>query len=253
MLHGVKVLSFTHYLQGPSCVQTLADLGAEVVKIEPHRGAHERHWSGCDTFKNGVSVFFMLGNRNQRSMTIDLKSDGGKKVIYDLVKQYDVVVENFRPGVLNKLGFSYEELSALNPRLIYCSCSGYGPDGPYLKKTGQDLLVQGISGLSALNGSDEKYPRPMGSTVVDQHGAALAALGILAALYDREKTGKGHRVDSSLLNAALNLQLEPMSFFLNGGKLIPRSPGVATRYHDVARQCAGFRRRCLPGSGCFRL
>ncbi|MCI9122233.1 MAG: CoA transferase [Oscillibacter sp.] len=233
MLHGIKVLSFTHYLQGPSCVQILADLGADVVKIEPHKGAFERGWSGCDAYKNGVSVFFMLGNRNQRSFTVDLKSSEGKRVIYDLVKEYDVVVENYRAGVMGKLGFSYERLRQINPGLVYCSCSGYGDSGPYFKKPGQDLLAQSLSGLAALNGPGGSPPVPLGSTVVDQHGAVLAALGIITALFDRERTGKGHKVDACLLNAALDLQTEPLGYYLNGGRLTPRTDsGLATRFHE---------------------
>ena len=231
MIEGIKVLSFTHYLQGPSCVQILADLGADVVKVESLKGAYERNWSGCDAYLNGVSVFFLQGNRNQGSLAINLKSEEARKIIYELVKSTDVVVENFRPGVMEKLGYSYEALSAINPQLIYCSCSGYGPDGPYLKRPGQDLLAQSISGLASLNGAGEPYN--VGCTLVDQHGATLAALGVLAALLDRDRTGKGHRVDASLLNAALDIQMEPLGLYLNGGKLSERaSTGLSTRYHE---------------------
>ena len=118
MIEGIKVLSFTHYLQGPSCVQILADLGADVVKVESLKGAYERNWSGCDAYLNGVSVFFLQGNRNQGSLAINLKSEEARKIIYELVKSTDVVVENFRPGVMEKLGYSYEALSAINPQLI---------------------------------------------------------------------------------------------------------------------------------------
>lgn len=181
MIEGIKVLSFTHYLQGPSCVQILADLGADVVKVESLKGAYERNWSGCDAYLNGVSVFFLQGNRNQGSLAINLKSEEARKIIYELVKSTDVVVENFRPGVMEKLGYSYEALSAINPQLIYCSCSGYGPDGHTLKRPGQDLLAQSISGLASLNGAGEPYN--VGCTLVDQHGATLAALGVLARAF----------------------------------------------------------------------
>ncbi len=233
MIEGVKILSFTHYLQGPSCVQTLADLGADVIKIESPKGAFERNWSGCDAYLNGISVFFMLGNRNQRSVSIDLKKEEGRQIVYDLVKEYDVVIENFRPGVMDKLGFSYEALKEINPRLIYCSCTGYGSSGPYYSKPGQDLLAQSIGGLAAMNGPADHPPMPMGSTVVDQHGAILAALGVLAAVYDREKTGKGHKVDASLLTSAIDLQMEPLGYYMNGGKLTPRAQtGLSTRFHE---------------------
>ena len=115
MLEGVKVLSFTHYLQGPSAAQTLADLGADVVKIEACKGAYERTWSGCNTYKNGVSVFYLMANRNQRDLAIDLKSEEGREAIYTLVrdKGYDVIIENFRPGVMDKLGLGYEKLKEI--------------------------------------------------------------------------------------------------------------------------------------------
>ena len=152
MLEGIKVLSFTHYLQGPSAAQALADLGADVVKIEACKGAYERGWSGCNTYKNGVSVFYLMANRNQRDLAIDLKSEEGRETIYTLIrdKGYDVIIENFRPGVMDKLGLGYEKLKEINPRVVYCSCTGYGSAGPKAKKPGQDLLLQGMSGLAAL-------------------------------------------------------------------------------------------------------
>lgn len=233
MLEGIKVLSFTHYLQGPSAAQILADLGADVVKVESIKGAYERGWSGCNTYKNGVSVFFLLGNRNQRAISVNLKSQEGKQVIRRLVSRYDVVIENFRPGVMDKLGLGYEELKKLNPRLIYCSCSGYGSSGPKVKKPGQDLLIQSMSGLAALTGNGDKPPAPVGTAAVDQHGAVLAALGIVSAIYDREKTGKGHRIEASLLGAALDLQLESLAYYMNGGQFTTRpTTGLATRLHQ---------------------
>lgn len=233
MLNGIKVLSFTHYLQGPSAAQALADLGADVVKVESPKGAYERGWSGCNTYKNGVSVFFLLANRNQRAIAIDLKSEKGRAVIGKLLEEYDVVIENFRPGVMDKLGLGYEALKEINPRVIYCSCSGYGSSGPKLKKPGQDLLIQSMSGLAALTGNGSLPPTPVGTAVVDQHGAILAALGIVSAVYDREKTGKGHRIEASLLGAALDLQMEALAYYMNGGELTERpSTGLSTRIHQ---------------------
>ena len=235
MLEGVKVLSFTHYLQGPSAAQALADLGADVVKVESCRGAYERGWSGCNTYNNGVSVFYLMANRNQRGVALDLKSDEGRETIYRLVrdKGYDVILENFRPGVMDKLGLGYEELKKLNPGVIYCSCTGYGSSGPKVRKPGQDLLIQGMSGLAALAGPGDHPPMPTGTALVDQHGAILAALGITAAVYDRDKTGKGHRIEASLLGSALDLQIEPIGYYLNGGTLTPRADtGLSTRIHQ---------------------
>src|ERR671921_1637676 len=152
MLNGVKVLSFTHFLQGPSAVQILADLGAEVIKIEPPKGAWERHWSGAEAFLNGESVFFLLSGRNQRSLSVDLRSEEGKGIIWRLVRQADVIVENYRPGAMERLGFGYERVSQERPDLVYCSLSGYGTDGPYRDRAGQDLLSQAMSGLATING-----------------------------------------------------------------------------------------------------
>lgn len=234
MLEDVKVLSFTHYLQGPSAAQTLADLGAEVVKVEPTNGAHERRWSGCNAFPGGISMFFLLGNRNQNSLAIDLKSEAGKAVIKQLIQTYDVIIENFRPGVMDSLGLGYEELSAINPRLIYCSCTGYGSSGPMADKPGQDLLIQGMSGLASLTGNRQDLPSAVGTAVVDQHGAILAALGVVSALYDRARTGKGHRVEASLLGSALDLQLESLAYYLNGNRELPErsTSGLSTKMHQ---------------------
>lgn len=233
MLSGIKVLSFTHYLQGPSAAQTLADLGADVVKVESPKGAYERSWSGCNTYKNGVSVFFLLANRNQKAISIDLKNERGVEIIHKMIQEYDVIIENFRPGVMDKLGLGYEQLRKINPKIIYCSCSGYGSSGPYLKKPGQDLLIQSMSGLAALTGNGNVPPTPVGTAVVDQHGAILAALGIISAAYDRMKTGKGHRIEASLLGAALDLQLESLAYYMNGGTLTERAAtGLSTRIHQ---------------------
>jgi crotonobetainyl-CoA:carnitine CoA-transferase CaiB-like acyl-CoA transferase len=233
VIENVKVLSFTHYLQGPTAAQLLADLGADVIKIESPKGAFERSWSGCDTYKNGVSVFYLLANRNQRAFSVDLKSDEGKLAIFRLLETYDVVVENFRPGVMDNLGLGYEQMRQANPRIIYCSCSGYGTSGPNVKKPGQDLLIQSFSGLATLTGNGNNPPSPIGTAAVDIHGGTLAALGILAAIIDRENTGNGHKVDASLLGAALNLQMEPVAYHLNGGLLTDRpTTGLSSRLHQ---------------------
>jgi crotonobetainyl-CoA:carnitine CoA-transferase CaiB-like acyl-CoA transferase len=233
-LTGLRVISLTHFLQGPSGVQFLADLGADVVKIEPPRGAWERHWSGAQTFLNGESVFFLLAHRNQRSITVDLKSDRGKDILWRLIATADVLVENYRPGVLDRLGFSYEAMQRANPRIVYCACSGYGPTGPYRDRPGQDLLLQAEAGLARLSGGADAPPTAVGTAVVDQHGAALLAIGVLAALRGRDRTGTGCRVDVSLLAAALDLQIEPLTYFLNGGPLQARSrTGLATTFHEA--------------------
>lgn len=234
MLEGIKVISFTHFLQGPSAVQMLADTGADVIKIEPPGGAFERGWSGFDAFVEGVSVFFLLANRNQRSISLDLRNEKAKEIVLRLVKEADVLIENYRPGVLKRLGFGYEDMSAINPRLVYCSCTGYGSSGPYLERPGQDLLLQAMSGITTLSGGADARPTPVGSAIVDQHAASLAAFGILAALQGRERTGKGALIESNLLNAALDLQIEPFIYYMNKGPLWERiDPPIGSRFHPA--------------------
>jgi crotonobetainyl-CoA:carnitine CoA-transferase CaiB-like acyl-CoA transferase len=232
MLEGTKVLSFTHFLQGPSAVQMLADLGADVVKVEPPTGAFERSWSGLDAYLGDVSVFFLLGNRNQRSITLDLRNDKARQIVHRLVQETDVLIENYRPGVMKRLGLDYATLKEINPKLVYCSCTGYGTDGPHAKRPGQDLLLQAMSGLATLSGAGDAPPTPTGAAVVDQHAAVLAAFGVLAGLLRRTKTGRGCQVESNLLNAALDLQMEPFSYYLNKGPLWERStPSMGSRTH----------------------
>lgn len=234
MLEGIKVLSFTHFLQGPAAVQMLADVGADVIKIEPPGGAFERTWTGFDAYVEGVSMFFLLGNRNQRSISLDLRDERAREIVWRLIKEADVLIENYRPGVLQRMGFGYDDVREITPRLVYCSCTGYGSSGPYLKRPGQDLLLQAISGMTMLSGEADSPPTPVGSAIVDQHAAALAAFGVVAALQARERTGKGTLVESNLLNAALDLQIEPFTYYLNKGPLWPRTnPPTGSRFHPA--------------------
>lgn len=234
-LSGIRVVSMTHYLQGPSCVQFLADLGADVIKVERIGGAYERHWSGAKAFvENDTSVFFLLAGRNQRSVEIDFSTEEGTEALWRLIESADVLVENFRAGTLDKRGFSYEAVKARNPSIVYCSLTGYGTDGPAKNKPGQDLLIQSISGLAMLSGRAGDPPALIGSAIVDQHAATLGALGILAALIKRGATGEGSKVDSNLLSAALDLQIEPLNYHLNGAKLWDRSQsGISSRFHQA--------------------
>jgi crotonobetainyl-CoA:carnitine CoA-transferase CaiB-like acyl-CoA transferase len=235
LLSGIKVVSLTHYLQGPSCAQFLGDLGADVVKIERIGGAYERHWSGAKAYLNeDSSVFFMLAGRNQRSVELNIQSDEGQAVLWRLIEKADVLVENFRPGTLEKRGFSYDSVKVRNPGIIYCSLTGFGSEGPSRDKPGQDLLLQSLSGLATLSGQADDPPMLIGTALVDQHAATLGALGIVAALFDRQRTGKGKKVDSNLLSAALDLQLEPLNYHLNGAKLFERSAtGISSRFHQA--------------------
>jgi len=232
VLAGVRVLSFTQFLLGPSGVQFLADMGADVVKIEPPGGTlWERNWSGCNLFLNGVSAFFLLAHRNQRSLTLDLKNPEGLAIARRLVESADVLVQNFRPGVMERLGLGWDEVSRINPRLIYASASGYGESSPYRDRPGQDLLMQAFSGLAGISGRAGQPPTPVGTAVIDQHGAALLAMGVLAALLERARTGKGLRVEASMLKAALDLQIEVASYHLNGARLEKSPTGLASAFH----------------------
>jgi crotonobetainyl-CoA:carnitine CoA-transferase CaiB-like acyl-CoA transferase len=234
VLQGVRVVSFTQFLLGPSGVQFLADLGADVVKVEPPGGRlWERNWSGANHFLNGVSVFFLLAHRNQRSLTLDLKTPGGLGVARRLIERADVLVQNFRPGVMERFGLGWERARVLNPRLIYVSASGFGTDSPYRERPGQDLLMQAITGLAAISGRTGQPPTPVGTAVVDQHGAALLALGVLAALLERARTGEGLHVDVSMVRAALDLQVEVATYFLNGARLAASETGLASSFHPA--------------------
>jgi crotonobetainyl-CoA:carnitine CoA-transferase CaiB-like acyl-CoA transferase len=221
-LQGIRVISFNHYLMGPLGVQLLADMGADVVAVEPVQGAWQRHWGGADRHVDGQSVLFLAANRNKRSLALNLKSPEGVEIARRLVKSADVLAENFRPGVMAKMGLGYEDLRAENPRLIYAAGSGYGPDGPYVERPGQDLLIQALSGLAAITGNSQDRARAVGVSVVDHHGAALFAMGILAALVARATSGRGCRVDVDLLSAGLHLQSESLTTYFNGGEP-PRS------------------------------
>jgi crotonobetainyl-CoA:carnitine CoA-transferase CaiB-like acyl-CoA transferase len=232
ILDGVRVLSFTQFLLGPSGVQFLADLGADVVKIEPPGGRlWERNWSGCDLYLNGVSAFFCSTHRNQRSLTLDLKRPEGQAVARRLVERADVLVQNFRPGVMERFGLGWAETRALNPRLVYVSASGYGQAHPHRDRPGQDLLMQAISGLASISGRAGQPPTPVGTAVVDQHGAALLALGTLAALLERARTGRGLHVELTMLHAALDLQLEIVTYFLNGARMEKSPTSLASMFH----------------------
>ena len=230
LLQGIRVISFNHFLFGPMGVQTLADLGADVIAVEPPEGAWQRHWSGGDIWHDGQSILHICTNRNKRSIAIDLKVAEGKEIALKLIDSADVVAENFRPGVMDKLGLGYAGLKNRKPELIYASASGYGPDGPYAQKAGQDLLAQALFGMMAITGQQTTGPRPAGVSVIDHHGAALFAMGILAAIIRRQRTGQGCRVDASLLQAALDLQAESLVGWLNA----PRRPASVSAYRHVA-------------------
>ena len=225
LLQGIRVISFNHFLLGPMGIQLLADLGADVISVESPQGAWQRHWSSGDIWHDGQGMLHLCANRNKRSLALDLKIEKGKDIARKLVASAGVVTENFRPGVMDKLGLGYDALSRRKPALIYASASGYGSEGPYAQRPGQDLLAQALFGIMAITGHDA--PRPVGVSVVDHHGAALLAMGILAALVRRERTGKGCRVEASLMQSALDLQAESLTAWLNA----PKRPDVNAPRH----------------------
>ena len=234
MLEGMRIVSFCHWLQGPAALQYLADLGAEVVRIEPPQGGFERSWSGAGKFLAGVSTMYLAANRNVRSIAIDLKNPRGVDVAWKLIGRAHVVAENFRPGVLDRIGLGYEAVRARHPGIIYASASGYG-EGPLRDRPGQDLLLQARSGIMASTG-EATTPTPIGNAAVDQHGATIFALGILAAYVRQQRTGKGCRVEASLYTAALDLVSEALTHYASGGHtpdIFVRDPHLANWYNEA--------------------
>lgn len=196
-LNGVRVLDLTRLLPGGVCTLLLADLGADVIKIEDPGGGDYARW--MPPLVDGQSVFFRMNNRDKRSAILDLKHSQGADVLRRLVAGADVLVEGFRPGVMARLGCDYDALRGANPRLVYCSISGWGADGPYRERSGHDLNYAAVAGLVGAMGT----PQVIGGQIADLAGAYLALAGILAALFERERTGAGRYVDVSLFEAAL--------------------------------------------------
>jgi len=234
MLEGMRIVSFCHWLQGPAALQYLADLGADVVRIEPPQGGFERRWSGAGKRLADVSTLYLAANRNVRSVAIDLKSPGGVEAVWRLIGRAHVVAENFRPGVIDRLGLGYEAVRARHPGIIYASASGYG-EGPLRDRPGQDLLLQARAGIMAATG-DSAHPTPVGNAAVDQHGATVFALGILAAYVRQQRTGEGCRVETSLYTAALDLVSEALTHYASGGhrrEVFVRERHLANWYNEA--------------------
>lgn len=217
-LEGITVVDFSQFLAGPSAALRLADLGADVIKIErPDGGDLSRQLYVSNLEVDGDSTLFHTINRNKRSFSADLKDPSDLERVRQLVASADVMIQNFRPGIIERLGLGYDAVRAINPRIVYASISGYGPTGPWRNKPGQDLLVQSLSGLAWMNGDADHPPVATGVAVADMMAGAHVAQGILAALVRRGTTGEGGRVDVSLLESILDLQFEFFSTFLNGG------------------------------------
>ncbi len=201
-LEGTRVLDVSRVLAGPYCSLMLADLGAEVIKIEmPEKGDDTRAWG--PPFLGGESAYFLSVNRNKKSVTVNLKSAEGRGILMGLAAKSDVFLENFAPGVVQRLGLGYEDLRIANPRIIYCSISGFGQDGPYRDVPAYDLILQGMGGLQGITGEPGHAPIRIGVAVADIAGGMFAAFAIASALFRREKTGTGERIDVSLLESQL--------------------------------------------------
>lgn len=214
-LDGMLVLDFSQFLAGPMAAMRLGDLGARVIKIErPQGGDIGRRLAFAGVVEDGDTLSFHITNRNKESYAADLKKEADREGIRALIARADVIVQNFRPGIMERLGFGYDAVSAINPGIVYASVSGYGTEGPWKDRPGQDLLAQSLSGLPWLNGSSDGPPVPVGIALADVIASIHLASGITAALLRRERTGLGGRVDTSLLESMLDLQFELLSAHL---------------------------------------
>ncbi len=214
-LEGVVVLDLSRVLAAPYTGMILADMGADVIKVErPGKGDDSRAYG---PFKNGESVYYMSLNRGKRSMTLNMKSEEGKQILKDLVKQADVLVENFRGGTMDKLGLGYDVLKEINPRLIYSACTGFGMTGPYKHDPAYDVIVQGMGGIMSITGQEGGEPTKVGASIGDITAGIFSAVGIMIALYNREKTGKGQLVDVSMLDCQVAILENAIARYMNAG------------------------------------
>jgi formyl-CoA transferase/CoA:oxalate CoA-transferase len=222
-LAGVKVLDLSRVLAGPYCSMLLGDLGADVVKVEiPGKGDDTRAWG--PPFLKGESIYFLSTNRNKRSITIDMKTPRGLAIVRELAARADVLLENFRPGTMDRLGLTWESLSAANPRLVLCSISGFGTTGPYADRPGYDLIAQGMGGFMSFTGEVGGGPLKVGLPVADINAGMFAAFGIASALFARAQSGKGQRLETSLLEGQVaQLVYQAQRYFATG--VSPRPEG----------------------------
>jgi len=219
VLKGIRVLDLSQIIAGPLCSMILGDLGGQVIKIEPPEGDAAR--SMGDTFLGGQSDYILSLNRNKRSIVMDLKKEDGRKVFYRLAGNADVILENFRPGTVEKLGVDYETLSKFNPRIIYCSISGFGQAGPYKDRPAMDPIIQAMGGIMGITGDPRTGPQKMGSPIGDFVAPLLATIGILGALYIREKTGEGQKIEISMLDGVIFSIIPREAYYFIKGKNLP--------------------------------
>jgi len=234
-LAGMRVLELTQIMAGPTCGMLLADMGADVVKVEKLPGGDDAR-GYREPCVNGVSAPFLMMNRNKRGIALDLKDPRGRDVLLRMVSSVDVLLENFRRGTLDKLGLSYAVLAQANPGLVYCAVSGYGRDGPYADKGGFDLIAQGFAGLMAVTGEPGRSPVKTGNPVTDINAGILGALGIVAAYVHKQRTGRGQIVDTSLMDAALQQTYWHAAFHFATGV----SPGPTGSAHLLTAPYQAF-------------
>ena len=226
-LEGVRVLDLTQIMAGPYCTMMLADMGADVVKVEkPHGGDDTRRMG--PPFINGESAAFLGINRNKRSVVVDLRSDRGRELAQKMAKESDVLVQNFRPGSLDRMGLGYEQVKQINPALVYCTISGYGATGPYAQRGGFDLVAQGMSGLMSVTGHPDSPPTKIGVPICDLNAGMFAAIGILTAYINRVRTGEGQHVDTSLLEGGIAYTFWESAMYFATGE-VPEPKGSAHR------------------------
>ncbi|HCP22677.1 MAG: CoA transferase [SAR202 cluster bacterium] len=228
-LSGMVVLDLTQIMAGPYCTMTLADMGADVIKVEKPNGGDDNRRMGPPFIKDWSAGFLAL-NRNKRSLAVDLRSEDGQAMFKKLVETADAVVENFRPGVMERLGLGYDALAAIRPSLVYCSVSGFGNTGPDAKKGGFDLVAQGVSGLMSITGHPGMPPAKVGVPITDISAGLLAANGILAAYIHALKTGQGQQVDTSLMEAGVAYTVWESSVYFADGEV----PGPLGSAHRVS-------------------
>jgi len=224
-LKGIRVLDFSRVLAGPYCSMILGDLGAEVIKVErPGIGDETRSWG--PPFIEGESAYFICANRNKKSLTLNLESSKGIEIALELVRRSDILLENFTPGTMERFGLNYERVKEINPGIIYCSISGFGPDGPYKDKPGYDLIVSAIGGLMSITGEEDGRPVKVGVAITDVTTGVFAYGAIMTALFAREKTGRGQKIDLSLLETQVAALVNMGSSYLISG-VVPKRWGTA--------------------------
>src|SRR5690242_5914367 len=228
-LDDLVVVDLSRILSGPVCTMLLADMGADVIKVEPPpAGDDSRQWG--PPFIKDISTYFLSVNRNKKSIGLNLKNAAGRQILWKLLERADVLVENFRPGVLDKLGFSYEAVAKENPSIVYCSISGFGQTGPYRDRPGYDVIAQGESGMMDLTGYPDGPPAKLGASLADVVAGLYAMNGILLALLARHKTGRGQQVDVSLLDGMVSTLTYHALIYLSTGRS-PRRAG--TRHPSI--------------------